>query len=138
SSPRGSVKTKNEKRKLYMNGFPLGRAPALILVMFFVAAPFVLARPQPFKGQIQYWTFAQTHYDEYVERVKDFEKLHPGVTVRVSKVQDTNLRDKLAAAFLSDTNAPDLAEIEISHVGRFFQGRASDIGFLDLTDRLRS
>jgi len=121
-----------------MSAFPLGRAPFVILIMFFVAAPFVLARPQPLKGNVEYWTFAQTHYDEYIGRVKEFEKRHPGTTVRVSKVQESILRDKLAAAFLSDTNAPDLVEVEISHVGRFFQGPASDVGFLDLTDRLHS
>jgi arabinosaccharide transport system substrate-binding protein len=121
-----------------MNGFPLGRAPSIILMMFVIAAPFVLARPKPFTGQLEYWTFAQTHYDEYVNRVKDFEKRHPGVRVKVSKVQEAILRDKLAAAFLSDTNAPDLVEVEISNVSRFFQGRASDIGFVDLTDRLKA
>src|SRR2546426_4902136 len=120
-----------------MSGFPMGRAPLVMIVLFVVASPFVLLRPHPPKNQIEFWVFAQTHYDEYRVRVKDFEKLHPGTSVRVSMLQNAVLRDKLNAAFFSETAAPDMAEVEIADVGRFFQGKASDIGFLDLTDRLK-
>src|SRR5947208_1853514 len=120
-----------------MDKIPLGRAPIVMLIMFCIAAPFVALRRQPGKGNLEYWTFAQTHYDEYKDHVREFERLHPGVSVKVSLVQEQVLRDKLAAAFLSDTQPPDLAEIEINQVARFFQGRPSDFGFLDVTDRLR-
>src|SRR5262249_31143903 len=119
-----------------MSSFPMGRAPLVMIFLFAIAAPFVLSRPHPAKSQLDFWVFAQTHYDEYTKRVPDFEKLHPGTHVRVSLLLSAVLRDKLNAAFLSETAAPDLAEIEIADVGRFFQGRTSDIGFLDLTDRL--
>ena len=47
-----------------------------------------------------------------------------------------NLHEKLLAAFLSDIGAPDLVEVEITSVGRFFKGPLEDLGFVDLTDRI--
>src|SRR5262245_34822473 len=119
-----------------MPNFPLGRAPLVMIGLFALTVPLILARPNPPPNQLEFWVFAQTHYEEYKERVKLFERSHPGVHVRLQQLQNQVLRDKLAAAFLSETAAPDLAEIEINDVGRFFQGKPSDIGFLDLTDRL--
>lgn len=118
--------------------FPLGRAPLVMIFLFLFAAPFIFLRPAKPPGMIDFWVFAETHYQEYQERVKEFEKTHPGVQVRLQLIQGSVLRDKLIAAFLSETAAPDLAEIEIGDVGRFFQGKTSDIGFEDLTDRLKS
>jgi len=121
-----------------MSGLPLGRAPLVMLALFVFSATMILRRPAPPARQIEFWTFAQTHYDEYQARKAEFEKRHPGVTVRLQLMQGSILRDKLVAAFLSETAAPDLVEVEIGDVGRFFQGRPSDIGFADLTDRLQS
>src|SRR5438045_313463 len=105
-----------------MLDFPLGRAPLVMIVLFIFAASFVLTRPKRPDRQLDIWVFATTQYEEDKQRVKEFEKKHPGVQVRLQLMRGSILRDKLIAAFLSETAAPDIAEIEIGDVGRFFQG----------------
>lgn len=127
----------NPWRKL--EDFPLGRAPAVMLFLLLLSIPF-LPHPQKHPGvkdQIEFWVFASTHYDEYLARIPLFEKTYPGVKIRLQQLPSNVLADKLMAAFLSETAAPDLVEIEISQAGRFFLGRISDIGFEDLTERLK-
>jgi len=43
---------------------------------------------------------------------------------------------RLQAAFWSNLDVPDLAEVEISWAGSFFRGRLESIGFRDLTERI--
>jgi arabinosaccharide transport system substrate-binding protein len=116
--------------------FPLGRAPVVMALLFLASLPFIGMRPSAGENALQFWVFANTHYDEYKERVDLFEK-ERGVKVNLQLVPGNVLVDKLLAAFLSNTGAPDLAEIEINQSGRFFLGRKSNVGFLDLTERLK-
>lgn len=115
---------------------PFGVAPAVMLVLLLVSAPFVLGRRQAPGKVLKVWTFAQAHYDEYVNRVPLFEQAHPGVTIDLQLLPGNVMFDKLMSAFLADVGAPDLAEVEISAIGRFFLGRKSDCGWVDLKPRL--
>jgi arabinosaccharide transport system substrate-binding protein len=47
------------------------------------------------------------------------------------------LVNRLLAAFIAGKGAPDVTEVEISSIGRFFKGPIEEIGFVDLTDRFR-
>lgn len=116
--------------------FPLGRAPVVMALLFLLSLPFVWMRPSASEDALQFWVFANTHYDEYRERVELFEKQRR-VEVNLQLIPGNVLVDKLLAAFLSNTGAPDLAEVEINQSGRFFLGRKSDVGFVDLTERLK-
>jgi arabinosaccharide transport system substrate-binding protein len=120
----------------FSKDFPLGRAPVVMALLFIASLPFVWMRPSAGENALQFWVFANTHYDEYKERVKLFERQR-GVKVNLQLIPGNVLVDKLLAAFLSNTGAPDLAEIEINQSGRFFLGRKSDVGFVDVTERLK-
>lgn len=109
-----------------------------MVVLLAVSAPVVLTRPSATQADIDFWVFAQSHYEEYKPRVAEFETLHPGVRVNLQMLPGNVETDKLMAAFLSDTGAPDVVEIEIGAIGRFFLGAKSDIGFADLTEPLKS
>ena len=111
-----------------------GKGPIVIFVLFVLSGLVILSRDTGGGETLEFWVFAHTHYDEYAARVPAFEAAHPGVTVDLKIV--ANLHEKLLAAFLSDIGAPDLVEVEISSVGRFFKGPLEDLGFVDLTDRI--
>ncbi len=117
---------------------PLGRAPLAMIAALIVSAPLALLRSPEETSTLDFWVFAQTHYDEYSARVKEFEREHPGCTVRLQLLPGTVAFDKLMSAFLAGVGAPDLVEVEIGSIGRFFTGRKEDIGFVDLTERLKA
>ena len=48
------------------DGFPLGKGPLVMIVMFIIAAAFVLGPTERSdKEVLEFWVFAATHYDEY-------------------------------------------------------------------------
>ncbi len=130
-----------------MSKLPIGPAPTLLLVLFvasggwlmFLAPDGDLAAEGDDSSEIvlNMWTFATSHFEAYCEAVPAFEEAHPGVKVNVELVHGRAVTSRLLAAFWADLDAPDLVEVEINSVGMFFRGPLEDIGFVDLTDRLR-
>lgn len=116
--------------------FYFGKAPVVFVLLFLLTFPVILFRSNDESNTLEFWVFAQTHYDEFNSRIPAFEAANPGIKVDIRLVPVTNYDDKLLAAFLSEIGAPDIAAVEISSVGRFFKGRKEDIGFVDLTQRL--
>ena len=96
----------------------LGKAPVIFAILLGLSFLLIIFRESDKKSTLEFWVFAQTHYEEYQASIPSFEASNPGVTVKLRQV--TNIHDKLLAAFLSGIGAPDLAEVEISSVGRFF------------------
>ena len=117
-----------------MNHF--GKAPLIFGLLFLLAFPVVVFRGDDQTSTLEFWVFHQIHYDEYAARIPAFEAANPGVKVELRQVSKSH--DKLLAAFLSGIGAPDLAEVEISSVGRFFKGSKEEIGFVDVTDRIEA
>jgi arabinosaccharide transport system substrate-binding protein len=66
----------------------------------------------------------------------DFLRKHPGKSVDIQIVAGEAVTSRLQAAFWSNLDVPDLAEVEISWAGSFFRGRLESIGFRDLTERM--
>jgi arabinosaccharide transport system substrate-binding protein len=58
------------------------------------------------------------------------------VSVDIQIVAGEAVTSRLQAAFWSNLDVPDLAEVEISWAGSFFRGRLESIGFRDLTERV--
>ena len=128
-----------------MNRLPFGPAPTLLLVLFVLSAGWLLFHPASGSGggpadqtTLRVWVFARTHYDAYRDIIPQFEQTHPGVKVDLQLVHGQAVTSRMQAAFWADLDVPDLVETEISSVGIFWRGPLEDIGFLDLTDRLRA
>ncbi len=117
-----------------MEGFPLGRTPLVMLVLFVIAALAMGFESEPEGQRLTYWVFARTHYDDYQTAKVRFEADHPGWTVDIKLVDSPSLLNRLTAAFVRGSGAPDAVEIEISAIGRFFKGPAEAVPFEDLTE----
>ncbi|GIX07296.1 MAG: sugar ABC transporter substrate-binding protein [Candidatus Poribacteria bacterium] len=116
--------------------FPLGRGPLVMLILFLISSFFVVrSTVEGEKEVLEFWVFANTHYDEYKAREAAFEAAHPNVDVRITNFGGA-MHDKLLAALLSGFGGPDLAEVEITSIGRFLKGPIDQVGFVDLKPRL--
>ena len=119
------------------DSFPLGKGPMVMLVLFLISCLFIFAPAEEMGEKIEFWIFANTHYEEYQARVPIFEALHPEVNVQLINYGGT-MHDKLLTALLSDFGAPDVVEVEITSIGRFLKGAIDEVGFVDLRPRLES
>ena len=114
------------------DSFPLGRTPLVMLVLFCLACVAIGFEEEPEGDVLTYWVFARTHYDDYQLAKERFEAQHPGWTVDIKLVDLPSLMNRLTAAFVRGSGAPDAAEIEISGMGRFFRGPVDGMPFEDL------
>ena len=117
--------------------FPLGKGPMVMLILFLISTLFIFGRSEEKGENLEFWIFANTHYEEYQARVPIFEAQNPGVNVQLINFGGT-MHDKLLAAMLSNFGAPDLVEVEITSIGRFLKGAIDEVGFVDLRPRLES
>ena len=60
------------------DSFPLGKGPMVMLVLFIITSVFIFSVTEEKDESIEFWIFANTHYEEYQARVPIFEALHPG------------------------------------------------------------
>jgi len=120
--------------------FPYGKAPLALLIVALAsgAALAVLSRQgsqeQP---DLVFALFAKNHHEAYKSVVPDFERKH-GVEIQMQLVPARGLQSRLQSALLSGATVPDVVEIVNGSMGYFTKGPLSDVGFVDLTDRLRA
>ncbi len=88
-------------------------------------------------NEIVWWTFGEEDGDIKAMR-SAFDRLGiPGMKLKVVRYGFEELHDKLLAVFTSGgRGAPDLCDVEISQIGRFY--KHDPIGFMDLTERIRN
>ena len=107
-----------------------------IAVMSSVA---VLAWPEREIEGIAFWTFARPHAAMYAPLLEEYNAdLPPGAEpTHVFLLDGGALTRRMLSGFMSDTPVADLIEVEQGVIGRVFGGPVEDVGFVDLTDRLR-
>jgi ABC-type glycerol-3-phosphate transport system substrate-binding protein len=87
------------------------------------------------QGDLNLWTFADTHAGWFKETAKEFEK-QTGIHVAVSLMSNDSLMQQLLINLKAGgLNTPDLCDIEQGGFGRFLIGRS--IPFVDLRPLLR-
>lgn len=121
-----------------MRSFPYGAAALIILVLAVGSGAYLARYPvRPRPATLTFWIFARSHFDAYKQAIPAYERAHPGVTIGPQLVSNRALAARLQAALLAGVDVPDLVEVEISQAGSLFRGPLQDVGFLDLTDRVR-
>ncbi len=120
--------------------YPYGRAPFWILLIMLTAGLVVLITQSGAgskRPDLVLVTFAKNHYAAYQKVVPEFEKIH-NVRVQLQLVQERALTNRLQAALLAGSEVPDLVEIMNPNLGTFIRGPLEDVGFVDLTDRIKA
>jgi arabinosaccharide transport system substrate-binding protein len=130
--------------------FPLGKPILVMICLSAIAGSVALTRPRLERNDLNMWIFAEVHARMYREPIKidDRSTLPPlfkvfedrqAVKAQISLISGQALDIRLMSLFMAEANAadtPDLAEIEIGSVGKYFRAPANEIGFLPLNDYL--
>ncbi len=84
-----------------------------------------------------FWTFARLHKQLYDPIVARWNEDHPpGVSMTLLSIPA--LERRMMSAFLSGTPSSDFIEVERRMASRAFAGPPESVGFVDLTERLKS
>lgn len=85
------------------------------------------------------WLFQKTHQMVYRSIIEKWNAEHTDNALRVESllIDGVAIERRLLSAFMSDTPVGDLVETERSVAAKTFTGPLEDIGFIDITDRLR-
>lgn len=127
--------------------FPLGKPLLLMLVISVVTGLTILFRPADRPADLTVWTFVDRHALSFRQSVEpggesltDLFQRETGQSVAVKLIGYSALNVRLNAVFDRDDpgpGVPDLVEIEIGTIGRYFRPPIGDIAFLPLNDRLQ-
>jgi arabinosaccharide transport system substrate-binding protein len=117
--------------------YPYGKAPLLLLLLAILSTTiyFSTQKRRERRPDLVLVTFTAPHQAAYRKALPEFERTHQ-VTVDVQLAHWGSLRTRLQNAMLADTDVPDLVEMLEGSLGFFTRGPKSDIGLLDLTERI--
>jgi arabinosaccharide transport system substrate-binding protein len=100
----------------------------------------VIIHPKPARTDLVVWTFSGDRgYElepQILQRFRDDTGKSVGITLMLQRALDT----RLISLFMKqngDAQSPDVVEVEISSVGKFFRPPVDQIGFLPWNDYLR-
>jgi arabinosaccharide transport system substrate-binding protein len=124
---------------------------AILLILAIASGTVVLTRPTEPRPSLLIWCFADSHArtyrDAYTSGNTPFPSLldqfhtNTGLTARVQLIGQLAEDLRLVSLFMSshsNDSAPDLCEIEINAVGKFFRPPADDVGLLPLNHYLQN
>jgi len=108
----------------------------IICGLALVSSIAVLAWPIPQREGLEFWLFSKGHAELYEVKLEEWN-LKQDPDVHFSLLSTESLQQRMLASFLSDTPAADVIEVERDFVPQAFTGPIEDVGFIDLTDRLK-
>lgn len=108
----------------------------LVLAVASSALVFMRASHRPEGGV--FWTFSRTHTAGYLPVMKSWNAEYPENKYELILLDYSALESRMLSGFLSGTPVADLMEVERNIAARAFTGPLDDVGFVDLTDRLRA
>src|SRR5439155_25019051 len=122
--------------------FPYGKAPLAIGLIALVsgAVVWMAARSdQKSEGHpnLVFATFVKEQAEAYRPAIAQFERQH-NVKVQVQVVDQQALQGRLQAALQAGADVPDMVELLYGTLGGFTKGPIADVGFVDLTQRVKA
>ncbi|MCP4247785.1 MAG: extracellular solute-binding protein, partial [bacterium] len=114
--------------------FAPGRVPLLLLLFGLVSGAAVAVRSSLTDRPVtEIWTFTHLSWEEFNARLAE----HPDhERIKLSNLGRA-MCDRLALAVMTQTELPDLVEVEQSELGRFLRGPVERMPFVDLTERIQ-
>jgi arabinosaccharide transport system substrate-binding protein len=128
--------------KKHLAGIFAATTPAVwvLLALSLGAAAIVLPRPSSQKNGMKIWLFNKGHQQVYSTVAQEWNRVQPTPATEVTTllIDGPALERRLLSGFMSGTPVADLVETERSVGAKTFTGPVEDIGFVDITDRLRA
>lgn len=112
----------------------------IIIVGAILSTAGYLAVPSAAKPGRDFWLFSPPNLPIYETAAAQWNSTHtlPDDRINVRLIQYQALERRLVAAFTADAPVADLVETESHAMARAFAGPLSEVGYVDLTDRLRT
>ena len=110
-------------------------AIALVGVISGVA---LLCQSTPPRARHVFWLTARAHRIVYEPILAEWNLAHPQDTVSMLLLDGPAMERRMLSGVLADTPMADLLEMERPIAARAFTGPLEDVGFTDLTERLRA
>ncbi|WP_428937852.1 ABC transporter substrate-binding protein [Fontivita pretiosa] len=120
--------------------FPYGKAPLAILMLAIVSGVAILfsgSTAAQRKPDLIFATFTKEHAAAYRPAIAEFEKQH-NVQIQLQVVDQRALQGRLQSALQVGADVPDMVELLDNTMGIFTRGPIEDVGFVDLTERVKS
>ena len=122
--------------------FPFGKAPLAILLLAAISGVAVLifgasAAPSAGRPDLIFATFTKEHAVAYANAIAEFERQNH-VRVQVQVVSQPALQGRLQSSMAVGAAVPDMVELLDGTLGVFTMGPVEDVGFVDLTPRVRA
>lgn len=111
---------------------------AVIAIIGAITAIIVACQPVAPTDGLQVWVFDSNQAKMYEALAPEWNRKHPDLPLRVSFIVIPALQSRMLSAFYSGTPVADVIEMERMMVAPAFAGPIEDIGFVDLTERLKS
>lgn len=119
--------------------FPYGKAAFWIMVLAIVSGIAIVLIDRPPENvqrpDLVFVTFAKNHVESYVP-VFDALQKEKNLKVDTQIVEYRAIQQRLQAAMAVGAEVPDM--VEIPTIGGFVRGPLEDVGFVDLTDRVKA
>jgi arabinosaccharide transport system substrate-binding protein len=111
----------------------------IILIAAVASSIAYLAWPVPRREGRDLWIFSPPNHKHYQGAVAEWNarQQDPADRLNLVLIHYQALERRLVAAFTAGAPVADLVETEMMLMGRAFEGPLGDVGFVDLTDRLR-
>lgn len=123
--------------------FPLGKPLLAMLAIMLVSGTIVLSRRAQPRTDLSYWVFAVSRAETYRAATPDVPSLTTlfrekyGQSVRVNLIHGRALDTRLLSLMMSGARGdkvPDVVELEISSIGKYFRFPPEKVGLLPLDD----
>lgn len=112
----------------------------VLLALVLGAAGLIAGRPGARATGMSHWLFAKGHVPAYAPIFERWnaEQPTPATQFESLLIDGPAMERRMLSAFMSGTPVADLVETERSMACRAFTGPLEDVGFVDLTDRLKA
>ena len=127
------------KWRSFIESSGLGIGAWIIIALAAVSSVLLALRPPRSTPGMQMWLRTRNHYQLYEPVAEEWNRTkHDRQPVQLHLLSDQALERRMLAGFLGSTHTADLIELERNLAGTCFAGPLEDIGFVDLTDRLKA
>ncbi len=124
----------------FLEKSPLSPGALVIAILALCSTVAIAVWQIPVAQGMRFWTFSLNHTQMYGPIIARWnkEQTDPHEHIDSLVIGIPALERRLLSGFLSGTSVPDMTEVESVMIGKFFSGPLDAVGFVDLTDRLKS